>query len=376
MGTVCEWEAVHAVFLRANLTLKIKGRGLAIYDSNSPERVPLKASRLHPALTRSTLEPRLGPFEMAPKIFAFKNENGDVTLTNYAVDFAYNPQLHLRDRDARMVRRLARAEARDDLKARYQTYKKAWKRTTIDTKTRFNTVAAEFRLRKAHVRVAMPDRLMRKLAYHILAFEREKAMAALRLQLKEERAVLQRSPENRCASYRMWVEQQALKSDKAALSQLRGWAYKVKRDERTAQLSDNRIECAVADDIPAFRIEGFGTKINRDGAILYQYEGITQIVDRGEQIEVARPFEAGGMNIITALSLAEDKSGEKLAFAGQPDYVRQACAAVPHFNTMSDNPLPLTDPHQQQLAGYFPARKVIDAVAVVKPRPQPSWRPR
>ncbi|AWK15699.1 TraI/MobA(P) family conjugative relaxase [Candidatus Fukatsuia symbiotica] len=375
-GNMQAWEAVHAIFLRANVELKMKGAGLAIYNKNSPDKVPLKASRLHPLLTLAKLEPRIGPFETAPKIVEFKNENGDVTLTNYAVDSAYNPKLHLRDRDARMVRRLARAEAREDLKARYQTYKKEWKRPTVDTKNQFKTLAAEFRVRKAHVRVAMPDPLMRKLTYHILAFEREKAMAALRLQLKEERTVLKNSPENRRASYRMWVEHQALKSDKAAISQLRRWAYKVKRDDRTALLTDNVIQCAVADDIPPFRIEGFDTKINRDGAILYQKEGITQIVDRGEQIGVARPFDDRGVNMITALSLAEDKSGETLAFTGPPDYVNQACAAVPHFNAMGDKPLSLTELHQQQLAGYFPARKVKEEVEVAKPRPQPTWRPR
>ncbi|WP_174891600.1 TraI/MobA(P) family conjugative relaxase, partial [Candidatus Hamiltonella defensa] len=342
------WERLHAVLIRAGLELKKKDRGLAIYDRVHPEQTPLKASSLHPQLTLSKLVPRLGEFESAPRVMEFKNEQGEVTLTNYMVSSHYDDRLHLRDHQARMTRRLKRAEAREELKLRYQHDKKEAKCPSFDAKNRFRTLSMTFRFRRAHVCVAVRDPLLRKLAWHVLAFEREKAMAELRLKLKEERENWYRSPENRRLSYRVWVEQQALKGDKAAISQLRGWAYQAKRDERTAYLSDTVIECAVSDDIAPVELKGYTHHIHRDGVILYKKEGVTQMIDRGETIEMARPFENEGDNMVAGLRLAEQKSGEKRVFSGPREYVEKACSLVRDLNEMGETSLTLTDSLQQK----------------------------
>jgi len=292
--------------------------------------------------------PRIGEFENAPRVMEFKNEQGEVTLTNYMVSSHYDDRLHLRDHQARMTRRLERAEAREELKLRYQTDKKEAKCPSFDAKNRFRTLSMTFRFRRAHVCVAVRDPLMRKLAWHVLAFEREKAMAELRLKLKEERENWYRSPENRRLSYRVWVEQQALKGDKAAISQLRGWAYQAKRDERTAYLSDTVIECAVSDDIAPVELKGYTHHIHRDGAILYKKEGVTQMIDRGETIEMVRPFENEGDNMVAGLRLAEQKSGEKRVFSGPREYVEKACSLVRDLNEMGETSLTLTDSLQQK----------------------------
>lgn len=70
---------------------------------------------------------------------------------------------------------------------------------------------------------------MRKLMYHIVEFEREKSMAALRIELKAERQKLYDEGRMRPLTYRARTEQQALHGDQAALSQLRGWAYRQNR---------------------------------------------------------------------------------------------------------------------------------------------------
>ncbi|CNB82165.1 TraI/MobA(P) family conjugative relaxase [Yersinia similis] len=365
------WEQIHSVLIRAGLELKQKDKGLAIYSRSNAEQTPLKASSLHPDLTLSALEPLAGPFESSPEVDVH-DENR--LVFGYVVEKEYDERFHARDQSARFERRVARAEDREDLKARYRAYKNAWQRPSINAKDRFRTLAAAFRVRKAHVRISIRDPLLRKLTYNIIEFERAKAMAALRIDIRTERDALRASPEYRRQTYKVWVEQQAMNGDRAAVSQLRGWAYKIKRDARTAILSDNVIQCAVADDVQPFRIEGYVTRINRDGAILYQTDGITQIVDRGAQIEVARPFESQGANIITALSLAEDKSGETLAFVGKPDYVSQACAAVPHFNAMSDKALPLTQPEQRQQAGYD-APKIQDNASAASVNTARSYMP-
>ena len=378
LDDICHWDEIHYALLRANLELKPKGEGMAIYDRNDPEQTPIKASSLHPHMTLSSLTPLLGEFTPAPEYQSIKNETGQPLLENYHVDIEYIPYMHARDQDARLTRRAARAVAREKLKNRYSEYKKGFIKPSLDASNRFKTVAAEFRVRKAHVRVSVGDPLMRKLTYHVLEVEREKAMATLRMQLKSEKEALVNSAHYRRQTYRGWVERQAMTGDVAAISQLRGWAYKEKRKNRTAVLSDTVIQCAVADDIPAFDIDGYVSQVNRDGAIVYKREGKTGVIDRGDVLEVVRPFEDNADNLATALSLAEDKCGEKLVLGGSEPFIQQASALVKQFNAGCEKPLPLTDPRQRQLAGYGqpkPSQKPAEPERKPRPNNGPTPRP-
>ncbi|MFT2604918.1 hypothetical protein ACMWQW_34305, partial [Escherichia coli] len=64
-------------------------------------------------------------------------------------------------------------------------------------------------------------------------FKRLQAVANLRLSLREERNGFRAA--NPRLSYREWVEQEALKGDKAALSQMRGFAYSSRKKEKYKQ---------------------------------------------------------------------------------------------------------------------------------------------
>lgn len=76
---------------------------------------------------------------------------------------------------------------------------------------------------KNNVRHSVSDPHTRKLMYNPAEFKRLQAVANLRLSLREERNGFRAA--NPRLSYREWVEQEALKGDKAALSQMRGFAY-------------------------------------------------------------------------------------------------------------------------------------------------------
>lgn len=123
--------------------------------------------------------------------------------------------------------------------------------------------------------------------FRALEVEKMKDMAALRLQIREERKALKEMPGSRPLSYRAWVEMQATKHDAAAISQLRGWAYREKRNNRTAAISGNIILNSVADDIRPAQIRGYETQVNRDGAVVYSSGGNPVLLDRGLLIEVA-----------------------------------------------------------------------------------------
>lgn len=341
------WEMIHDVFISAGLELRQKGDGLAIYDnSDSPVSVPVKASHLHPALTLSALEPRIGRFTQSPE-----TDRSDSLVVGYAAESWYNPKLHARDKGARAERREERAQARDDLKARYQNYKNSWVKPRIpaeEIKSRYSELSEEYRLRRQKIRM-ISDPLLRKMLMHAVVIDRMIAHAALRTQLKAEMEALKNQPGGRMMSYPQWVEVQALNHDKAAISQLRGWAYRAKRDGLTPSISGSVLRCAVADNIPAYDIEGYQTQITRDGVISYWRDGKVGVQDRGNRIEVAGEKPE---NIVTAFCLAERKSGEMLEVRGDKDFVHKALSMVPEFNRSGEKPLPLTHPVQRQLAGY------------------------
>ncbi|MBL2109613.1 MobA relaxase/mobilization protein, partial [Klebsiella pneumoniae] len=73
---------------------------------------------------------------------------------------------------------------------RYEKYRNAWKKPDLHAAERFRAVSAAFKEQKTHIRDNEKDAHMRKLMYHIVEFEREKSMAALRIALKAERQKL------------------------------------------------------------------------------------------------------------------------------------------------------------------------------------------
>ncbi|NHB98207.1 TraI/MobA(P) family conjugative relaxase [Photorhabdus stackebrandtii] len=351
------WGDVHRILVKSGLELRQKGKGLAVYSIDNPELPPVKASSVHPDLTLSCLENDLGQFQPLNEVGIYTKDDNHVVKDAIVHKFRYEPTLHARDIDARLERRLVRAAAREDLKARYRAYKSEWVRPKMDRdaiRLRYQNVSKRFAWRKARTRIAISDPLLRKLTYHIIEVERMKAMAALRIDLRNERIEFKADPANRRLSYQEWVSQQALKQDQAAIAQLRGWAHRMKRDIRTGKISHNAVICAVADDTPAFKLEGYSTTVTKDGTIQYSRDGVVQLQDKGSCIEIGDNNANGGEHIAGGMALAENKSGEYLVFSGDTTFVRQACDMVEWFNEGGDKPLPLTDPQQRIMAGYDP----------------------
>lgn len=369
-----DWRDVHKIFVTAGLELKEKGKGLAVYSIDNPELPPVKASSVHPDLTLSCLEKDLGPFQ--PMHNAGNYTKDEFTQDPHALVhmYCYMPTMHARDLTARLERRLSRAEAREDLKARYAAYKSAWVKPKQDgapAKLRYQNLSKQFAWQKARARITMSDPLMRKLTYHIIEVERMKAMASLRLTLKAERDAFRADPANHRMPYRVWVEQQALQHDQAAIAQLRGWSYRMKRKDRTAVLSENGIQCATADDTPAFALDGYRTAVMKDGTVQYAKDGVVQLQDKGNRIEVRDYRLNQGETIPAAMALAEHKSGEHLVFDGEPAFVREACGMVTWFNEGGDKPLPLTDPQQRRMAGYGQVTPAASVAPATRP-PEPT----
>ncbi|ALX97524.1 hypothetical protein AV650_28680 (plasmid) [Serratia fonticola] len=355
LGGNYDWDGVHDILIAAGLELRQKGEGLAIYDVADDEQAPIKASDLHPELTLSCQQELIGGFTRASVIREVNRDGKDVLLSAVDIESQYDNRLHRRDKEARAERRNSRAEARQDLIARYKAYKTSFVRPVISAdaaRTRFRELAAGYRIRKNNVRMTERDPLLRKLMFRALEVEKMRDMAALRLQIRDERKALKEMPGSRPLSYRAWVEVQATGNDAAAISQLRGWAYREKRKNRTAPISDNIILHSVADDIRPSQIRGYDTNVNRDGAVVYSSGGKPVLLDRGLYIEVADAPAEKGKNLAMALHITGEKSGETVEVRGDKAFVQRTIQYIPHFNASSGKTVPLTHPVQRQKAGY------------------------
>lgn len=319
------WGLLHNVLYTRGLGLREQSGGLAIYDLLNPEGVSIKASDIHPAISLPSMVRRYGEYQPAPPTHnPDRPEDGIL-----AVDSFYMPQLHVRDQDVRRERREARAVARDILRARYDAYRSGWEKPDLHAAERFRQVSSHCVVMKAHVRDTVRDPHLRKLMYRVAEFEKMKAMAELRIQLREERQVLSDAGANRPLSWKSWVEREALQGDTAAISQMRGWAYSEKRNARqhkNAWPEPNAvIHFGPGDDVPMFKSNEHETQLLRDGTVSYLRDGKPAVTDFGDRVEVyaAPDSQADRFNNDLAAELTAWRSGDNAVLSGEQTAVNR-----------------------------------------------------
>lgn len=327
-----DWRYLHLLLHAKGLGLREQNGGLVVYNYLQPDGPAVKASDVHPTLTKARLESYYGSFEGPP---AFETDDPEDGI--YGIFETYSPELQVRDKGVRRERREERAEAREALKQRYQRYRNAWQKPDLCVKQRYQDIADRVRTMKQTVRETHTDPLMRKLLYRVAEFERIKAMAALRTELRKERQALYTAGKYRPMPYRAWVEQEALKGDVAAVSQLRGFAYREKRKARERapdKFVDRVIVCGVADDSPLLDRGTHTSVLRRDGTIEYQRDGVVAVIDRGERIDIQPGFADYPEvdNYRLAADIAATKSGEHVKIVGTDKVVDDLLLESCRFN--------------------------------------------
>lgn len=319
------WDRLHNILYSRGLGLREQNGGLAVYDLLHPESVSVKASDVYPDISLTAMVRKYGDFQPAPPVSnPERPEDGILHMQT-----CYMPQLHVRDQEARRERREARAVARDILRARYDAYRSGWEKPDLRTGERFRQIAAHCVAVKASVRNTVRDPLMRKLMYRVAEFEKMKAMAELRLQLHEERQALGETGANRPLSWKSWVEREAIKGDAAALSQMRGWAYREKRAARkqgSAWPEPNAvIHFGPGDNVPSFRSSEHETRVLRDGTVSYLRDGKPAVTDFGDRVEIypAPDSKSDRFNNDLAAELTAWRSGESTALTGEQKAVNR-----------------------------------------------------
>lgn len=342
------WDRLHNILYTRGLGLREQSGGLAVYDLFHPEGASVKASDIHPAISLASMVRAHGEFKPAPPVYnPDRPEDGMLDMRN-----CYMPQLHVRDQEARRERREARAIARDVLRARYEAYRHGWEKPDMRAGERFRQIASHCVVAKAHVRDTVRDPLMRKLMYRVAEFEKMKAMAELRLQLREERQILKETGEGRPLSWKSWVEREASRGDAAALSQLRGWAYREKRAARQQQNAwpepNAIVHFGPGDDVPAIKSSEHETLLLRDGAVTYLRDGKPAVTDFGDKIEVyAAPDSISDrFNNDLAAELTARRSGDSTTLSGEPNAVNRVLysGVLRNIDNRDDRIFKVSDP--------------------------------
>lgn len=321
---VLSWELLHNVMYTRGLGIREQNGGLAVYSLTTPDGVSVKASDVHPAISLPAMKARCGEYQPAPPVSSDSAEDGVLLMDSF-----YMPQLHVRDQALRRERREARAIARDILRARYDAYRDGWEKPDLRAAERFRQISSHCVVRKAHIRQSVRDPLLRKLMYRVAEFEKMKAMAELRLTLREERQAIRDTGEHRPLSWKTWVEREALQGDVVAISQMRGWAYREKRRLRQENLRQPGpaviIHFAQGDDVMSFRTSEHETRLHRDGSVSYLREGKPAVTDFGDRVEVyaASDSKSDRFNNDLAAELAAWRSGSHVVVTGEPTAVNR-----------------------------------------------------
>ncbi|EHL5833773.1 relaxase/mobilization nuclease domain-containing protein [Salmonella enterica] len=286
-GGQFSWQRCHETFARQGLLLTQQHQGLVIMDAYNHEQTPVKASSIHPDLTLARAVPQAGPYEGVPKNI----------FEHVRPESRYNPELTVSDRsmpalkrdpELRRQRREERAHAREELKARYSAWKAEWKRPDFKSRERYKEIYDECRIRKAHIRAQQRDPLLRKLQYHIAEVQRMQAAIYLKEEMKEERKQLVADGKWYPPSYRQWVELEALKGDKAAISQLRGWDYRDRRKDGIKTTTAQRcvVICEPGGSPVYQNVPGMKAHLQKNGCVHFRDEetGRHVCTDYGDRI--------------------------------------------------------------------------------------------
>ncbi|MFO6428355.1 hypothetical protein ACLBOM_37690 [Escherichia coli] len=93
---------------------------------------PIKASTLHPDLTKQVAPALPGAFTPSPVVENYFDENDNYLGSNYPQEYVYDVPAHMRDIGASSERREERQTQGEVLKARYNAYRAGWTRPEMD----------------------------------------------------------------------------------------------------------------------------------------------------------------------------------------------------------------------------------------------------
>ncbi|EOI6747647.1 TraI/MobA(P) family conjugative relaxase [Salmonella enterica subsp. enterica serovar Mbandaka] len=328
------WQDLHQSLAKHGLELRPtndKQNAFRVHSKADPE-ICIKASAMAEELGGGKLIKRLGPWqEPRPEIQQEKAQREYSDQRPKA-----DPK---RDPNAREEKRDERAAERRELRERYKAFVEEWKTAKAparaamyeDQKQRRRALTEKHKSQRETIRTSGLSPEQKKALYSVAAFDTAAKRAELNETIKSEREAFRRE---RPQSFREWTADRAQEGDRAAMRQVRGWAYQDKRTAKDMQRADAQAE----------RGPHLGTTDNeqhdpakprrvtdrvswvvdrRTGAVDYKVDDRHAFRDSGRRLDYTEQGRKDKDSIEAGLLLAREKFAGKALRVNGPDDFRE-----------------------------------------------------
>jgi len=324
------WHELHEALGRHGLEIRQKGQGFAIHSKTDPEQTPIKASTMAQELGGGKLTKRIGPYqEPRPEIQQEKAKREYSDQRPKA-----DPK---RDPNAREEKRDERAAERRELRDRYTAFTEEWKTAKAparaamyeDQKQRRLALTEKHKSQRETIRASGLSTEQKKALYSVAAFDTAAKRAELNETIKGEREAFR---QERPQSFREWTADRAQEGDRAAMRQVRGWAYQDKRTAKDMQQADAKAErgphLGTTDNEqhdpakPRRVTDRVSWAVDRKtGAVDYKVDDRDAFRDSGRRLDYTEQGRKDKDSIEAGLLLAREKfAGKALKVTGPDDF--------------------------------------------------------
>lgn len=324
------WHELHEALGRHGLEIRQKGQGFAIHSKTDPEQTPIKASTMAQELGGGKLTKRIGPYqEPRPEIQQEKAKREYSDQRPKA-----DPK---RDPNAREEKRDERAAERRELRERYKAFTEEWKTAKAparaamyeDQKQRRQALTEKHKSQRETIRTSGLSTEQKKALYSVAAFDTAAKRAELNETIKGEREAFR---QERPQSFREWTADRAQEGDRAAMRQVRGWAYQDKRTAKNMQQADAKAErgphLGTTDNEqhdpakPRRVTDRVSWAVDRKtGAVDYKVDDREAFRDSGRRLDYTEQGRKDKDSIEAGLLLAREKfAGKALKVTGPDDF--------------------------------------------------------
>ena len=324
------WQELHEALGRHGLEIRQKGQGFAIHSKTDPEQTPIKASTMAQELGGGKLTKRIGPYqEPRPEIQQEKAKREYSDQRPKA-----DPK---RDPNTREEKRDERAAERRELRERYKAFTEEWKTAKAparaamyeDQKQRRQALTEKHKSQRETIRTSGLSTEQKKALYSVAAFDTAAKRAELNETIKGEREAFR---QERPQSFREWTADRAQEGDRAAMRQVRGWAYQDKRTAKDMHRADAQAErgphlCTTDNEQhdpakPRRVTDRVSWAVDRKtGAVDYKVDDREAFRDSGRRLDYTEQGRKDKDSIEAGLLLAREKfAGKALKVTGPDDF--------------------------------------------------------
>ena len=341
------WEDVHVALARRGCSIEIKGSGMIIRSAQGECTLTAKASHMAYWASQSKLEAKLGPFHPSRlQIEADPSRTYSKFVDDIQSGIHDGPGITGKYDPERLAKRIDRAKARDQLKARYKAEQAAIKENRPQKRKTLQEIHAAERKaldefltfgKNNFIQQQARNGVKGQVAHSFWAREKALAREALQKRHRQERRELTTSIPKGLV-WREWLEQRAEKGDEAAKAALRGIRYREQRQKAAVQ---NGIEGEELDplkpakpklgrkdeDLHRITLANLTPEIHtRKQIIVYRDEqGQKRFTDEGPRIVV---HDTADGSLESALRLAAQKYGCEVKLTGSAEFREEAARAA------------------------------------------------